>query len=89
MLSGPFGFEADAQGWTLTSTSSRHPTPVECWKPAAPGHGGLYSFQVVPYVDLCETILTSAPIDMGSGWVLGRFRRKQDTEACCDATAVE
>jgi hypothetical protein len=89
-LAGPYGFELSAEGWTTSSTSSQYPTPIEAWQRAAPGHASTTSFQVVPYVDKSEAILTSPQIDAGTGgWLFIQWWRKQNTEPCCDPVSVE
>jgi hypothetical protein len=84
-LAGPFGFELDAQGWTIAQSGN----PLHAWKRAAPGHNSGSSFQVTPYFDESSATLTSPAVQQAGGWVFVDFRNRRDTEPGFDFLNVE
>lgn len=85
-LAGPFGFELDAQGWTV-ATNSASPTMV--WRRSLPGHNSATSFQVFPYTDESTTTLTSPLLSHPGGWAFVDFRNRRNTEPGFDYMFVE
>jgi hypothetical protein len=62
-VAGPFGFEADAEGWTVEGGD-----PVTgTWTRDEPGHESSISFQVSGYGDSASTSLVSPEIEVGEG----------------------
>ena len=53
-VAGPYGFEVDEEGWTVTTHSD-----TMAWKRAGPGNASGFSFQVIPYTDESSTTLSS------------------------------
>jgi hypothetical protein len=87
-VAGPFGFELDAQGWTVQSTSANGLNLTQ-WKRAAPGNNSATSFQVTPYTDESTTSLISPKLSTSGGWVYVDFQRKQDSEPGFDFLNLE
>ncbi|MDX6489414.1 MAG: hypothetical protein QOK13_2029 [Gaiellaceae bacterium] len=87
-LSGPFGFETDAQGWTTATTDSLGATT---WKRGPLGNTGTFSFSVSPYASDTTTTLTSPRFSSPGGWTFVNFANRRNTEGgCgCDVMAVE
>jgi hypothetical protein len=84
-LSGPFGFELGAEGWTTAQSGN----PLHAWKRAAPGATSGTSFQVSPYFDESTATLTSPAVDQPGGWTFVDFQNKRDTEPGFDFLTVE
>ena len=88
-LAGPFGFETDAQGWTVQSTDGQG-LGVTQWQRGAPGaNNSAADFQVTPYTDQSTTSLISPQLTSAGGWVYLDFWRKQDSEPGFDFLNVE
>lgn len=88
-LAGPFGFETDAQGWTVQSTDAQG-LGVTQWQRGAPGaNNSAADFQVTPYTDTSTTSLISPQLTSAGGWVYVNFWRKQDSEPGFDFMNVE
>jgi hypothetical protein len=88
-LAGPFGFETDAQGWTVTTSDS---LGVTTWKRMPLGaNGSTSSFGVSPYAGSTTTTLTSPAMSSAGGWTFASFQSRRWTEGgCgCDVLAVE
>jgi photosystem II stability/assembly factor-like uncharacterized protein len=82
-----FDFEADAQGWTTSSTDT---SGVEMWRRGSPGHSGSTSFQVVPYTDEATATLMSPRLRLAKdSTILLSWWKAQRTEDCCDGLAVD
>ncbi|MBW3665695.1 MAG: cell wall-binding repeat-containing protein [Actinobacteria bacterium] len=66
-LAGPYGFEGGADGWTVTTPSPG--VPATAWeRQQGNGHGGSdWSFNVIPYGEEVETILTSPKMTAPGG----------------------
>lgn len=66
-IAGPFGFESDAEGWSVTTPSPGAPTTA--WeRQEGNGHDGSdWSFNVIPYGEEVETILTSPKMTAPGG----------------------
>jgi hypothetical protein len=87
-LAGPYGFETDAQGWTVQSNSANGLNLTQ-WKRGAPGSTSATSFQVTPYTDESTTSFISPQLTSAGGWVYVDFLRKQDSEPGFDFLNVE
>jgi hypothetical protein len=87
-LAGPFGFELDAQGWTVATTDA---LGVTTWKRAPVANASTFSFGVSPYAPDTTTTLTSPKFDSPGGWTFVSFANRRNTEGgCgCDVMAVE
>jgi hypothetical protein len=87
-VAGPYGFEAGAEGWTVTS-SGGYVVPHE-WKRGAPGAmTPAFSFQIVPYLDLSTSSLASPVIQQSGGWLFINFQNRRDLEPGFDFMNVE
>ena len=77
VLAGPFGFEADAEEWTV----ARSGNPTTSW---SRGEGGASesttSFQVAPYNELAGTTLTSPELTSPGGRVFVSWQTRYDVE---------
>ena len=76
VLAGPFGFESDAEGWTVSTSGN----PSTEWTLQARGHDSEQSWGVAPYSELAETTLTSAPIETKGGRVFISWWTQYDIE---------
>jgi hypothetical protein len=87
-VGGPFGFELDAQGWTVSTTDSLGATT---WKRGPVGNGSTFSYSVSPYAPDTTTTLTSPKLTGAGGWTFVNFANRRNTEGgCgCDVMAVE
>jgi hypothetical protein len=87
-LSGPFGFELDAQGWTVTTTDA---AGITTWKRLPLGNASASSFGVAPYLHDTTTSLVSPTFTSPGGWTFVDFRNRRNTEGgCgCDVMVVE
>jgi hypothetical protein len=87
-LAGPFGFELDAEGWTVGTTDS---LGVTTWKRAPIANASAFSFGVSPYAPDTTTTLTSPKFSSPGGWTFVNFANRRNTEGgCgCDVMAVE
>lgn len=61
-IAGPFGFEADAEGWTVDTPGA----PTTTWERGGPGAASDISFQIPAYEDFADTALVS-PLIEGDG----------------------
>lgn len=62
-LAGPFGFEEDAEGWTVEGGDPA----TGMWSRGEPGHESTTSFQVSMYGDLADTSLVSPEVEVDGG----------------------
>jgi hypothetical protein len=87
-LGGPFGFETDAQGWTVATTDS---LGVTTWKRGPLGSSSTFSFSVSPYASDTTTTLRSPVLSTTGGWTFVSFANRRNTEGgCgCDVMVVE
>jgi hypothetical protein len=87
-LSGPFGYELDAQGWTVTTTDS---LGITTWKRMPLGNASASSFGVSPYASDTTTTLVSPSFTSPGGWTFVNFSNRRNTEGgCgCDVMVVE
>jgi hypothetical protein len=87
-VAGPFGFELDAQGWTVTTTDA---AGVTTWKRTPLGNTSASSFAVAPYLHDTTTTLVSPAFASPGGWTFVDFRNRRNTEGgCgCDVMVVE
>ena len=60
VIAGPYGFEADAEGWTTAFSG----TPTSMWTRGEPGHESDTSFQVDQYNSGANATLTSPEIEV-------------------------
>lgn len=77
---GPFGFEDGAQGWTVSTPSPG--LPPSLWaRTEGNGHGGSdFSFDVRPYGEEVETILTSPSLTVPDGRTVLTWANTLDVE---------
>lgn len=91
-VSGPFGYELDAQGWTVSSSGLVAGVPILEWsrKPLGAGNS-LWSFGVSPYGDQTSTSAVSPKMTTTGGWAFVDFQSKRDYESqcVCDYMVVE
>ncbi|HUG85986.1 MAG TPA: cell wall-binding repeat-containing protein [Euzebya sp.] len=86
IVAGPFGFEADAEGWTVATDGN----PATAWSRGEPGHDSEQSFQVVPYLDEADTSLVSPEITVAGERVTVAWWHTLDVEGGgFDELAVE
>lgn len=87
-VAGPWGFELDAQGWTVATTDSLGATT---WKRMPVANASAMSFGVSPYGPTTTTTLTSPKFDTPGGWTFVNFANRRNTEGgCgCDVMVVE
>jgi hypothetical protein len=76
VIAGPFGFEEDAEGWTVSTSGN----PATSWARGGPGHESETSFQVVPYSELADTSLTSPEIPTDGGGLTVDWSQTLDVE---------
>jgi hypothetical protein len=90
-LAGPFGFESALDGWTPSFGLSAAPSglPTSTWRPALQGHSGLFSAQVMPYMDSGDARLTSPAINHTGGCVFVSWWNTRDLEDGFDVMTVE
>jgi hypothetical protein len=74
-IAGPFRWETDDEGWTVTSGN-----PVSPWTRGAPGHDSDNGFFVSPYADLADTTLTSPELTSKGGTTFVSWWNKFDIE---------
>lgn len=88
-VAGPFGFESDVEGWTVTNASPG--TPPTSWsRESGEGHDSEWSFEVVPYGELADTRLTSPEFEAPEGDVFVTWWHTLDVEGGgYDELAVE
>jgi len=81
-----FGFETDAQGWTVVTQSFGDTTdlPKNGWQLRPPGDTSAQSFRIEPYQDETLSTLTSPAISHPGGTVRLTWRMMHNTEECCD-----
>jgi hypothetical protein len=91
-LSGPFGFELGAEGWTVEQTASTG--GLTQWKRSNlfAANASTASFAVSPYAPQSSTTLASPKFTHPGGWLFVDFMLRQNTETngCgCDVLVVE
>ena len=87
-IAGPFGFETDAEGWTVTTNGALGATT---WRRGPLGADSAFSFSVAPYLNDTTTTLVSPALTNPGGWVFVEFANRRNTEGgCgCDVMVVE
>ena len=90
-LAGPFGFENGLQGWTPSFGLSGAPSglPTSTWKPGLQGYSGLFSMQVMPYMDMGDARLTSPAMTHTGGCVFVTWWNTRDLEDGFDVLTLE
>lgn len=81
-----YGFETDAQGWTVVTQSfgDTADVPKNGWQLRAPGDTSAQAFRLEPYQDETTSTLTSPAISHPGGTVRLTWRMMHNTEECCD-----
>ena len=82
-----FGFETDAEGWTVRTTD---PDGVMAWRWGPGGHNSAGSMRVLPYTDEQSTSLRSPALTLPTAsTVKVSWWKVQHTEGCCDPLALD
>ena len=76
VLAGPFGFEADGEGWTVETNGN----PSTEWTLQNQGHDSEQSWGVSPYSELADTTLVSPPFESKGGRVFLSWWTRYDIE---------
>jgi hypothetical protein len=84
-IAGPFGWEDDAEGWTVESEGG---PPTNRWERGSPGHESDISFQVSPYFIDSNTDLISPELSTAGGQISVEFWNRRDLEPGFDFLEV-